>query len=167
MIKTAQTETFDYYQTILTMIIDRIENASRYYALGTGIAEAFEHLKNTDLSAFKPGSYPINNKIRILILDSEQINTDRITLEGHRKNIDIQYWVSGSELMGYAPLQSQRLIATFNEEKDYGNYAADASFTRFEPGMFAIYFPTDLHTAVIDEKCNSAVRKIVYKVNIE
>ena len=150
------------------MIIDRIENASRYYALGSGIAEAFEHLKNNDLTAIAPGSYPIiRDKIRMLVFDSEQTNTDRITMEGHRKNIDVQYWVSGSELMGYAPLQSQSLINPFNEEKDYGNYAAEASFTRFEPGMFAIYFPTDLHTAVLDEQCKSAVRKIVFKVSVE
>ena len=31
------------------MIIDRIENASRYYALGSGIAEALEYIKNNDL----------------------------------------------------------------------------------------------------------------------
>ena len=150
------------------MIIDRIENASRYYALVPGLAEAFEHLKNNDLTQIAPGSYPIlEDKIKMLVFDSKQTNTDRVTMEGHRKNIDLQYWVSGSELMGYAPLQSQSLIKPFNEEKDYGNYEADASFTRFEPGMFAIYFPTDLHTAVIDEQCDSAVRKIVYKVNVE
>ncbi len=149
------------------MIIDRIENAYRYFALEPGIKMAFEHLLKTDLTAFEPGSYPLKDKIRMLIFDSEQTNTDRITMEGHRRNIDVQYWVSGSELMGYAPLQSQSLIAPFNEEKDYGNYEADASFTRFEPGMFAIYFPTDLHTAVTDEKCTSAVRKVVYKINIE
>ncbi|MEI7523579.1 MAG: YhcH/YjgK/YiaL family protein [Mariniphaga sp.] len=149
------------------MIIDRIENASLYYALGNEIAEAFEHLKNNDLSGFSPGSYSIvKDKIRMLVFDSFQTNTDRITMEGHRRNIDLQYWVSGSELMGYAPLESQPLLKPFNEEKDYGNYEADASYTRFEPGMFAIYFPTDLHTAVIDEQCNSPVRKIVYKVGI-
>ena len=149
------------------MIIDRIENASRYYALGAGLAEAFEHIKNNDLTGFPPGSYPIiGDKIRMLVFDSEQTNTDRITLEGHRKNIDLQYWVSGSELMGYAPLTSQNLLRPFNEEKDFGNYEAEASFTRFEPGMFAIYFPTDLHTAISDEQCNSSVRKIVYKVNV-
>ena len=168
MIKINQLTIPDNYQTISPMIIDRIENASRYYSLGEGIAEAFEHLKNNDLTTVKPGSYPIiKDKLRMLVFDAEQTNSDRIKMEGHRKNIDVQYWVSGSELMGYAPLQAQSLLAPFNEEKDYGNYEADGSFTRFEPGMFAIYFPSDLHIAVADEQCTSAVRKIVYKVNIE
>ena len=151
------------------MIIDRIENASLYYTLGSGIAAAFEHLKQNDLSNIKPGSYPIiKDKVRMIVFDAKQTNTDRLKMEGHRKNIDLQYWVSGSELMGYAPLlKSQNLLNPFNEEKDYGNYTANATFTRFEPGMFAIYFPTDLHTAVTDEQCDSSVRKIVFKVNVE
>jgi YhcH/YjgK/YiaL family protein len=149
------------------MIIDRIENAALYYDLGTGIADALEYIKNNDMESGVPGSYElIKDKLRMIVFDSKQINTDRITLEGHRKNIDVQYWVSGSELMGHASLQTQKLLAPFNEEKDYGNYAGDASFTRFEPGMFVIYFPTDLHTAVIDEKCQSTVRKIVFKVRV-
>ncbi len=150
------------------MIIDRIENASRYYALSEGIAEALKWLQTENLNAHTEGSYVIKEgKLRMLVFDSEQINKDRVKLEGHRKNIDVQYWVKGSEQMGYAPLQNEPLLAPFNEEKDYGNFNAEASFTKFDPGMFAIYFPTDLHTAITEESCLTAVRKIVFKVAIE
>ncbi len=150
------------------MIIDRIENASRYFGLGTGIAEALKYLENNDLNSLSPGNYIIiKDKLRMLVFESVQTNTDRITMEAHRKNIDVQYWVKGSELMGHAVLGSESLIEPFNEEKDYGNYAASASFAKLEPGMFAIYYPTDLHTAVADEACNSMVRKIVFKVVVE
>jgi len=150
------------------MIIDRIENASRYYALGSGIAEALVYIKDNDLTAIEIGSYEISKgKVRMIVNEYEQKSTDRVTMEAHRKNIDVQYWVSGSELMGYAPLQSQSLLEPFNEEKDFGNYAAEASFSKLEPGMFAIYFPTDMHTAVEDIQCDSKVRKIVFKVALE
>jgi len=150
------------------MIIDRIENASRYYALGTGITEALEYIKNNDLSKIESGKYEIHkDKVQMIVNEYEQKCIDRVTMEAHRRNIDVQYWVSGSELMGYAPLKSQSLLESFNEQKDFGNYAADASFSKLEPGMFAIYFPTDLHTAVEDVHCDSKVRKIVFKVAIE
>ena len=150
------------------MIIDRIENASLYYALGSGIAEALAYIKNNDLSKIESGKYEIHkNKVQMIVNEYEQKCNDRVTMEAHRKNIDVQYWVSGSELMGYAPLQSQCLLDSFNEEKDFGNYADNASFSKLEPGMFAIYFPTDLHTAVEDVECDSKVRKIVFKVSIE
>jgi len=147
------------------MIIDRIENASRYYALGSGIAEALEYIINNDMRAIAPGKYEIDgDKVRMIVNEYEQKCTDRVKLEAHRKNIDVQYWVSGSELMGYAPLTSQTLLGLYNVADDYGIYEANASFTNLEPGMFAIYFPTDLHTANTDEQCDSKVRKIVFKV---
>lgn len=150
------------------MIIDRIENASRYYALGSGISEALEYIKNNDLSKIALGSYQISEgKVRMIVNEYEQKCTDKVRLEAHRKYIDVQYWISGSELMGYAPLQTQNVLEPYSEEKDCGHYAADASFTKLEPGMFAIYFPTDLHTAVADVQCASKVRKIVFKVRIE
>lgn len=150
------------------MIIDRIENASRYYALGSGIAEALEYIKNNDLSACETGKYEIHkDKIQMIVNEYDQKCLDRVKMEAHRKNIDVQYWVSGSELMGYASLQAQVLLDPFNEESDYGLYPAEASFTKVESGMFAIYFPTDLHTAVKDEQCHSLVKKIVFKVIAE
>ena len=150
------------------MIIDRIENASRYYSLGSGIADSLEYIKNNDLSTIPTGKYEISkDKVILIVNDYEQKCTDRIRMEAHRANIDVQYWVSGSELMGYDSLQSQEVMEPFNEEKDYGMYAGEASFTRLVPGMFAIYFPTDLHTAVIDEKCTTNVRKVVFKVRVE
>jgi len=150
------------------MIIDRIENASLYYALGSGIAEALEYIKNNDLSKIESGKYEIHkDKIQMIVNEYEQKCTDKVRLEAHRINIDVQYWVRGSELMGYAPLQSQSVLEAYKQEKDCGYYAADASFSRLEPGMFAIYFPTDLHTSIADEQCDSKVRKIVFKVVVK
>lgn len=150
------------------MIIDRIENASLYFSLGSGIAEALKYIKNNDLSKIESGKYEIHkDKIQMIVNEYEQKCTDRVTMEAHRKNIDVQYWVSGFELMGYASLQTQSVIEPYSVEKDCGLYAADASYTKLEPGMFAIYFPTDLHTAVVDTDCNSKVRKIVFKVLID
>lgn len=150
------------------MIIDRIENASRYYPIGSGIAEALEYIKNNDLSKIESGKYEIHlDKVQMIVNEYEQKCFDRVRLEAHCINIDVQYWVSGSELMGYAPLQSQSVLEPYNKEKDCGHYSAVATFSRLEPGMFAIYFPTDLHTAVADEQCDSKVRKIVFKVIAE
>lgn len=150
------------------MIIDKIENASRYYAMGSGIKEALKYIKDNDLSSIAAGKHEIiKDKVLMIVNEYEQNNTDKVKLEAHRINIDVQFWVSGSELMGYAPFESQPILEQYNDESDCGFYAADASFSKLEPGMFAIYFPTELHTAVIDQQCNSKVRKIVFKVNAE
>ena len=147
------------------MIIDKIENASRYYKLDHGIAEALKYIQNNDLRKTAPGKYEIvNKKVSMLVQEYEQANTDQIKLEAHQKNIDVQYWVSGSELMGYAPFQPEIVITPFDKEKDFGFYQADGTFTRFKSGMFVIYFPGEMHTAIKDEQCQMNVRKIVFKV---
>ena len=65
-------------------------------------------------------------------------------LEAHRKYIDIQYIHSGVELIGVAAFKDQIPI-TDDTEKDLAFYEGDASFIKLETGMFAIFFPDDLH----------------------
>lgn len=150
------------------MIIDKIGNASRYYPLGAGIAEAFEHISHNDLKSIEKGKYDlIEGKLKMIVNEYEQKCIDRVKMEVHHENIDLQYWVSGTELMGYAPLENQSPMEPFNKEKDCGFYAGNGDFTKLKPGMFAIYFPYELHTAVVDSEGDSNVRKIVYKIHVE
>jgi len=58
-------------------------------------------------------------------------------------------------------------VEDYNEKADYAFYNCNASFTRLSPGMFVIYYPTDLHTAVTDPQAESKVKKIVFKIRVE
>ena len=150
------------------MIIDRIENLERYCALGNKFTKALEYLKNNELVSLPVGKYEIlQDEIFMLVMDAEQKNTDRFTMEGHRKYIDLQYWVNGSELMGFSSLQQQDIVNEYDNDKDFASYTASGSFIRFSPGMFAIYFPTDLHTAVTDESYSGSVKKVVFKIKVD
>lgn len=147
------------------MIIDRIENAERYFGLGERIEKALLYLIDNDLSEVHVGKYIIEkDQIVMLVNEYESTNANLSKLEGHRKNIDVQYWISGSELMGYSPLMNQEIIDDYNNATDCAFYQCNASFTKFEQGMFAIYFPTDLHTAVMIPNETLTVKKIVFKV---
>ena len=150
------------------MIIDRIENAALYNGMGSGIVAALDYIKQNDLSQVEVGKYEIiKDQVVMLVMESEQKNTNKVRMEAHRRNIDVQYWVSGSEYMGYDSLQSQEVQDPYNEVKDCTMYSGNAYFTRLVPGMFAIYFPTDLHTAIADEQCTTNVKKVVFKVRVE
>ena len=41
------------------MIVDELENAAQYYALGTSIEKALRYLQDTDFSQVTPGRYDI------------------------------------------------------------------------------------------------------------
>ena len=150
------------------MVLDTIENAAKYLHLGDGIAKALSYIRQNDVAAFEPGRYEIDNdRLVMLVFEYSNKTTDKHKLEGHRRYIDLQYWVSGSELMGHDILNSQPLVEDYNEKADYAFYNCNASFTRLSPGMFVIYYPTDLHTAVTDPQAESKVKKIVFKIRVE
>jgi YhcH/YjgK/YiaL family protein len=150
------------------MVLDTIENAARYMHLGDGISKALLYIRQNDMTAIKPGRYEIeNDRLVMLVFENNNPTTDTCKLEGHRRYIDLQYWVSGSELMGHEILKSQPLLEDYNEKADYAFYNCNASFSRLLPGMFVIYYPTDLHTAVTDPQSGPMVRKIVFKIHVD
>lgn len=150
------------------MVFDTIENADRYLHLGDGIARALAYLRQNDVAGMEPGRYEIDNeRLVMLVFEYNNTTTDENKLEGHRRYIDMQYWVSGAELMGHAFLNSQPVVEEYNEKADFAFYSCNASFTRLSPGMFVIYYPTDLHTAVTDPQSGPKVKKIVFKIHVE
>lgn len=150
------------------MVLDTIENAANYLPLSEGIAKALLYIRQNDVAAIEPGRYEIeSDRLIMIVFEYNNTTTDKHKLEGHRRYIDLQYWVSGSELMGHEIFNSQPLVEDYNEKADYAFYNCDATYTRLSPGMFVIYYPTDLHTAVSDPRSDSKVKKIVFKIQVE
>ena len=150
------------------MVLDRIENAERYLSLGDGIAKALRYIQNNNLTGVKPGRYELDNdRLVMMVFEFDSTNLNECRLEGHRKYIDLQYWVSGSELMGHDVLHNQPVLEEYNEKTDCAFYTCIASYSRVLPGTFVIYYPSDLHTAVSDPLSDSSVKKIVFKILVE
>ena len=150
------------------MVLDSIENAARYLSMGDGIVNALHYIQNNDLSKVQPGRYQLEgDRLVMLVNEYECTNTDECRLEGHRKYIDLQYWVYGSELMGHDILGNQPVLEPYNEKTDCAFYSCIASYSRLLPGMFVIYYPSDLHTANSDPLSHDQVKKIVFKIQVE
>lgn len=150
------------------MILDSIKNSDRYLNLQKGIADALRYIQNNDLSKIQPGKYEIDGKRLVMIVfEFENTNSNECKLEGHRRYIDLQYWVSGSELMGHEILDAQPVLEEYDEEKDCAHYNCIASYSRLLPGMFVIYYPSDLHTSVSDPLSKKRVKKVVFKIAVE
>jgi len=146
------------------MIIDKIENAKLYYNLGMRIKKALDYTRQTDLKNLQPGKYEIEgDNIFALISEYETKTESEGKLEAHRKYIDVQYVIEGEELMGYAPLGNQQILEPYKEENDIIFYSVEKSFTKLSAGMFAIFFPTDVHMPGICVEKMSAVKKLVIK----
>ena len=90
------------------MIFYKIENYQLYVGMGDKIAKAFAWLNETDLVHTSDGKHEIDHDdIFAIVQEYQTKEMSEARLEGHRRFIDIQYVVEGSELMGVTPLNNQ------------------------------------------------------------
>lgn len=149
------------------MIIDKLSNSQLYSSIGERINKAFTYLKQTDFSNIELGKYKIDSdNIFCLVNEYNTKDESEGKLEAHKKYIDVQFVVKGRELMGYAPLENQKIINEYNEQNDITFFEGERSFTKVEAGMFAIFFPNDLHMPGINVGDSEFVKKIVIKVKV-
>lgn len=149
------------------MILDKIENANLYYGLNERINKALDYIKNTDFLNASEGKYELDGEnIYSLINIYDTKDKKGSFLEAHRKYIDVQYVVSGVEMFGHSLMKNQKPHTPYNEEKDFELFDEECSLIKFETGMFAIFFPEDLHTPGIKNNISSTVKKVVIKVLI-
>ena len=147
------------------MIVDKTDNLKLYTHLGSKFQKAFTFITDPELMLLDNGKYEIDRD-NVFALVSEYKTKDEIDgkLEAHRKYIDIQFVAKGTELIGYAPFRNQEIISEYDEEKDLILFAGEKSFIKMEKGMFALFFPNELHMPGIKSLIRDDVRKIVVKV---
>lgn len=148
------------------MIIDHISYLSRYQLLSGGLLKALAYLRENELSRLETGLHEIVGKdLFCIVSEYKTMPSAEGKLEAHKKYIDVHYMISGSELIGYALLEEQKLLQAYDAENDYALYDGNSSFISMVPGMFAIFFPNDLHMPGIG-KDRRSIKKIVIKVKI-
>ncbi|AHG19357.1 hypothetical protein Z042_06790 [Chania multitudinisentens RB-25] len=132
------------------------------------IANAVAYLQKTDFTALPAGRYEdaeTGYVVQILDLYTQAKNTLRP--EVHRKNIDVQFLVSGTELIGVAIDNGHNVIEQeLLEQRDIIFYQdmEDESWLTMQPGNFAVFFPQDVHrpACINQHPCN--IRKVVVKI---
>lgn len=144
------------------MILDTIDNLEQYASLNPLFAQAIEYLKQTDLQALPVGKVQLKgDDLTVNVSQTQPKTKEQAKLETHRKYVDIQIPLSGTEVMGYTPA-SDLPQAEYNAEKDITFYPGLAeSYVTVKPGMFTIFFPQDGHAPAITE---TGVKKIIVKI---
>ena len=130
------------------MILDRLENAKLYLALNPGFAAAFDFLRRADLASLPAGRHEIDGaRVYALVEAKPGRGHSGAKMEVHRKYIDIQFSIAGTDEIGWkAARLCRQKQGEFDPEKDraFFNDPADA-WIPLPPGTFAIFFPEDAH----------------------
>jgi biofilm protein TabA len=150
------------------MILDKITNIHLYPDINPAVLEALRYLKETDFSKQTPGRKEINgDDIFSIISNYNTKDLGDCRLEAHRKYIDIHYLAEGSEIIGYSVLKDQEKATDYDAENDFILYCGEKNYLKLEQGMFAVFFPSDLHMPGLMIVKPAPVKKVVVKVRFQ
>ena len=154
------------------MILNSINQASQEIKfLPEKIQEAINYLKQTDFSKLENKTYPLKgDEIFVVIQEYQTKPKQEKNAEQHQKYIDIQYMISGTEIIGvgYENLENE-ILENYNEEKErikYGKIKNEKDIV-ISKGDYIILFPQDIHRPGCSFQKQNNVRKAVIKIAID
>lgn len=150
------------------MIKDNINNCELYFNNHKNFEKAFDFIKKAVKENLPVGKYEIDGKEVYASVQEYNSKLDADAKnEGHRNYIDVQYVVSGKEIIEVCDINSIQIKTEYNAEKDVEFYfnAENPTTCVLAKGEYAILFPHDVHRpglAINGEQV--PVKKIVVKV---
>ncbi len=129
------------------MIFSSLAQARRYENLHPGFRESLDFLTAFDPSTLVGRHDIAGTACFALVQTYESAPAATKRMEAHRKFIDIQYVVSGSELIGICAPENQPALTEYDEQKDVQFFEGKngVSMCLLQAGELAIFFPEDLH----------------------
>jgi len=154
------------------MIVTDLKHLPQQINFSDAIQKSLAFLRDPGSADLLPGRIDIDGKTVYAMIQTYDTlpRTPEVKLEAHCQYIDIQYIVSGEEVMGWAALEAVPAMTPYDAEKDvsYGMLPASATTpVRVSAGQAAVFFPEDAHAPKLAVSTPGAVKKIVIKVAIE
>lgn len=142
--------------------------SSTYFAKPGLWQQAFRFLAETDFSVMSAGVYKLaGDDLFAMIQEYTTLDEDETLYEAHRRYADIQYMISGTEMMGVLPLSGTTEVIPYDAEKDVAFFSVEKDiFHVASPSHFFIFFPGDAHRPCVKNGVRTPVKKLVVKVGL-
>ena len=152
------------------MIIADLDSIGHQAPLTPQFRQAIEFLRRKDLLDLPDGHAPIDGEKVFAILQRYRTALpDAPKFEYHRKHIDVQYILSGEEVIGWAPVAMMTAAFDYNTDQDvcFGLVEPGKwSSVRLKAGQLAVLWPEDGHAPRLAAGAPLLVRKIVVKIAV-
>lgn len=148
------------------MIIDRLEELTRYTPLLPQLKEAIRIIDSGVLNTQDLGRYEsADPMLYYTIMEGETTLTEAESYEVHRRAHDLQILLSGSELMAVACSSTFEPTTEWNRESDaiFGRAQEIVSYYA-DPSLFTIFFAGEPHAPSLVAGQPQIVRKVVFKL---
>lgn len=151
------------------MILDTLDGLGRYAVLAPRFAEAIAFLRQLGPAPML-GRHDIDGDFTYALVQQYQTRPFAGShLEAHRRYVDIQYIVRGSETIFWAPVTKLAIATPYDATKDVGFFSSctDVIPVPVQAGQCAILFPEDAHAPCCAWGEPAEVVKVVVKVAAE
>jgi len=150
--------------------INKRELAINYFRNKERWDKAFAFLRDNDLAAIEAKKYVLDgDNLYATISESVTKNEEDTKFEAHRKYIDIQHVITGSEQMSITPMSKKKeVLVAYDPVKDleFLSVKGTSSYVATPDKVF-IFFPSDIHRPSVKIGENKPVRKVVVKVKVD
>lgn len=147
------------------MIVDSIDNASKYYPIDSELQAVFEKLQECLLMPGPDRDYSIGSRSTVSVQRELPLRDRACPYEYHKQNMDIHLCLAGTEIIEYSVKETAALDAS--GERDFylaeGECAGEVALTE---GMFALFFTGEMHKPQLGDagantsKCMVKIRQI-------
>ncbi len=152
------------------MVVADLEHIEHQVSMTPSFWQAVDFLRRKDLGSLSDGKVEIDgDNVFALVQRYVTTRTDTVTFECHRRYIDVQYVVSGEELIGWAPTERMTVSRAYDGGKDicFGSVPTGRWTALYlEAGRAAVFWPEDSHAPKLAGRAPSPVMKVVVKVAV-
>lgn len=151
------------------MIVDELRNWRRYCQSLKGLERAFKFLEEDANMKLPEGRYEVDGDLIFVMVQKYTTRpAPQGRFEDHRKYVDVQYIVSGEELIYWTPTMDLKASTEYNAERDIIFYERTDKSSQIVlyPGYFCVLFPNDGHNPCRQVNGPCRVHKIVLKVSV-
>jgi len=151
------------------MIFGKLDSVSKdQLYLAKALVKGLDYLKKTDFSKVAVGKYEIEgSSIYALVQAYQTAPKAEKKAEAHGKYIDIQYIAQGNEVIGFAPFSPESEVKeNLLEQKDaiyYKSVKGEMELIMSD-GMYAVFFPDEIHRPGCNYEGGGQVKKVVVKI---
>ncbi len=154
------------------MLCDSLNNwEACVKGLDSAFKIAFKWIQD-QLNKLSPtGRYELSKGVYALVQNYTTKNLEKVKFENHRKYIDVQTIAQGIEWIYWTKPQNLPVVDPYVETKDGEFFAPAPNVNAFshlvlEKGIFAIFWPGDLHLPGITPQ-NTATSQTVIKLVVK
>lgn len=152
------------------MIVSDLSHIGHQVLFTPEMKEGIDFLCRTDLNGLDEGRVEVNGQRIFAIVQRYSTRiSEEPKFEYHQRYIDIQYIVSGREVIGWAPADLIETTGTYDMEKDicFGTVKKEDWFpVPLRQGQLMVLYPEDGHAPGLAAATPSSVMKIVVKVRM-